>query len=135
MKKVFTIILIVSVISLALLLKSIAIVGSPMKVFNPEPFTTENFSNVRKLDNETARVLDLYGKLNQSEKRIYSQNYEDGVILKLIELISGFIALNKTFVEFGTEDASQCTSERNWAGEGSCSTAEIAIPVSIFTKK
>jgi hypothetical protein len=39
--------------------------------------------------------------LAESEKKVYSQNGEDGIIEKIFETIG---TTNKTYVEFGVED-------------------------------
>lgn len=59
--------------------------------------------------------------LEKYEQKIYSQNGEDGVTLKLIELIYNNDNNNKFFVEFGVQNGSECNTrilrERcNWSG-------------------
>ena len=54
-------------------------------------------------------LLEFHNSLINSEKKIYSQNGEDGVIEKLIETIN----LNKThgyYVKFGVQDGQECNS-------------------------
>jgi hypothetical protein len=45
--------------------------------------------------------------LTSSEDSIYSQNGEDGVLLRMLEIIG---TTNKKFLEFGVEDGMQCNS-------------------------
>ncbi len=55
------------------------------------------------------KVINLYNSILNSEKKIYSQNGEDGILERLIDLIK----LNKTggyYVEFGTQDARECNT-------------------------
>lgn len=56
--------------------------------------------------------------LSAFEQRFYSQNGEDGVLLKIFELIG---TESKYFVEFGVQDGTQCNTrylrqERGWRG-------------------
>ena len=52
-----------------------------------------------------------------SERRIHSQNGEDGVIAAIFDTIG---VTNRYFVEFGVEDATECNTaallERGWRG-------------------
>jgi hypothetical protein len=55
------------------------------------------------------------------EQKIYSQNGEDGVIMKLIELIYNNDNTNKYFVEFGVDTGHECNTrllreKYNWKG-------------------
>jgi hypothetical protein len=59
--------------------------------------------------------------LSNFERKIYSQNGEDGVTIKLIELIYNGDNNNKYFVEFGVEDGKECNTRilremYNWKG-------------------
>lgn len=48
--------------------------------------------------------------LSKYEMRFFSQNGEDGVLLKLIAMLYGHNIYNKYFVEFGVEDGSECNT-------------------------
>ena len=54
------------------------------------------------------RILAFYNTIHRSESKVYSQNNEDGVILKLLQFI------NKTrdgfYVEFGTQQGLECNT-------------------------
>ncbi len=59
--------------------------------------------------------------LNQFERKIYSQNGEDGVTMKLLELIYPNDPYNKYYVEFGVENGAECNTRvlregYNWKG-------------------
>lgn len=59
--------------------------------------------------------------LSYFERKIYSQNGEDGVTIKLIELIYNGDNNNKYFVEFGVENGKECNTRilreiYNWKG-------------------
>lgn len=59
--------------------------------------------------------------LSLYEKKIYSQNGEDGIIIKLVELIYENNNNNKFFVEFGVENGDECNTrilreKYNWNG-------------------
>ena len=59
--------------------------------------------------------------LNLFEYKIFSQNGEDGVTMKLVELIYENNNNNKFYVEFGVENGFECNTrilrERyNWSG-------------------
>lgn len=59
--------------------------------------------------------------LNCFEEKIYSQNGEDGVTMKLVQLIYNGDNSNKFYVEFGVENGNECNTrilrERyNWNG-------------------
>jgi hypothetical protein len=49
--------------------------------------------------------------LEKFEHKIYSQNGEDGITMKLIELIYGDNATNKFYVEFGVETGIECNTK------------------------
>ena len=48
--------------------------------------------------------------LSQFEKRVYSQNGEDGVTMKLVELIYDNDTTDKYYVEFGVENGRECNT-------------------------
>jgi hypothetical protein len=68
-----------------------------------------------------ARYPDLAaepGPLNRAEARVYSQNGEDGIVAWLLAQVG---APNRTFVEFGIEDGSECNTANlsrtfGWSG-------------------
>ena len=59
-------------------------------------------------DYEKSKVIDLHRRLHHSEKRVYSQNKEDGVIYELTQLLD--LNYNKFYVEIGTQDGVECNS-------------------------
>ena len=48
--------------------------------------------------------------LSLFEKKIYSQNGEDGITIKLIELIYNGDNKDKFYVEFGVENGNECNT-------------------------
>lgn len=59
--------------------------------------------------------------LSQFENKVFSQNGEDGIIVKLIELIYNGSNENKYYVEFGVENGIECNTRilrehYNWKG-------------------
>ena len=59
--------------------------------------------------------------LSLFENKIFSQNGEDGIIMKLVELIYNGNNDNKFYVEFGVEDGMECNTRilrehYNWQG-------------------
>ena len=59
--------------------------------------------------------------LSLFEKKVFSQNGEDGITMKLCELIYGENNDNKFYVEFGVENGSECNTrilgeKYNWKG-------------------
>lgn len=48
--------------------------------------------------------------LNEFEKKIFSQNGEDGITMKLVELIYGDDHQNNYYVEFGVESGMECNT-------------------------
>jgi len=73
----------------------------------------------QKISPDVVEKIKLFHKIFQNEKRVYSQNGEDGVILALLDFIKfkgpGF------YVEFGTESCSECNTRNlrenhNWKG-------------------
>jgi hypothetical protein len=65
------------------------------------------------------KIKEFYDELSLSEMKIYSQNKEDGIIGKLLQLINK--THNGIFVEFGAEDGAECNTRNlrenfNWTG-------------------
>ena len=52
--------------------------------------------------------------LSLFENKIYSQNGEDGVTMKLIELIYNGDHNNKVYIEFGVETGVECNTRILW---------------------
>ena len=48
--------------------------------------------------------------LEDYEKKVFSQNGEDGITIKLIDMIYGEFKNFRNFVEFGVEDGVQCNT-------------------------
>lgn len=78
--------------------------------------------------------------LNQYEKKIFSQNGEDGITLEIISRLN----LKKSyFVEFGVEDGSQCNTRilreyKSWTGllmDGSYENKDINLKKEFITKE
>ena len=59
-------------------------------------------------DYEKSKVIDFHRRLEHSEKRVYSQNKEDGVIYELTQLLD--LNYNKFYVEIGTQSGLECNS-------------------------
>ncbi|HEV3138584.1 MAG TPA: hypothetical protein VGZ26_11785, partial [Pirellulales bacterium] len=59
----------------------------------------------------------IFSNLQAAERRVYSQNGEDGVIEALFAMLG---TTNKFFVEFGCGDGMQCNAaylvEQGWTG-------------------
>jgi len=65
--------------------------------------------------------MELEIDLELFEFKLYSQNGEDGIITKLIDLIYENNKYNKYYVEFGVENGSECNTrilreQYNWSG-------------------
>jgi len=83
-----------------------------------------------------------YIDLSNYEEKIYSQNGEDGVTMKLIELIYEG-PYNKYYVEFGVQDGEECNTHilrenYNWNGllmDGSNSNHSINLKKEFITKE
>lgn len=77
------------------------------------------------------------------EKKIFSQNGEDGITIKLIELIYGKYCKFRNYVEFGVEDGSQCNTrilreKFGWKGllmDGGYSNKNIFLKQEFITKE
>jgi hypothetical protein len=93
---------------------------------------SENFSNSNNLIN-----------LNEYEEKIYSQNGEDGITQKLIELLYGNDKNNKYYVEFGVENGMECNTrilreKYNWTGllmDGNNENTNINLQKEFLTKE
>jgi hypothetical protein len=81
--------------------------------------------------------------LNDYEEKIYSQNGEDGITEKLIDLIYGNDKNNKYYVEFGVENGMECNTrilreKYNWNGllmDGSNENTNINLQKEFLTKE
>ena len=56
-----------------------------------------------KLEASKEQVMAFYNSFRISEKKVYSQNGEDGVLLKLIDFV-GISRKNGTYVEYATNN-------------------------------
>jgi hypothetical protein len=56
-------------------------------------------------------------ELNTFERKIFSQNGEDGITMKLLELIYNGDNNDKYYVEFGVESGRECIS-MDWPSDG-----------------
>lgn len=78
--------------------------------------------------------------LSQYEKKIFSQNGEDGITL---EIVSRLNLKNSYFVEFGTQDGSQCNTRilreyKSWTGllmDGTYENEDINLKKEFITKE
>ena len=81
-------------------------------------------------------------RLEDFEKKIYSQNGEDGVTIKLIEIIYSN-PNNHTYVEFGASDGNECNTrilkeKYNWNGllmDGNYENISINLKKEFITKE
>lgn len=81
--------------------------------------------------------------LSLFEKKIYSQNGEDGVTMKLVELIYAGDNENKSYVEFGVQDGNECNTRilrehYNWKGlqmDGGHENQSINLQREFLTKE
>jgi len=55
------------------------------------------------------------GQINSFEKKVFSQNGEDGVIEEIFSRIG---TVNRFFVEFGVEDGMECLTRNLWVHHG-----------------
>ena len=77
------------------------------------------------------------------EQKIFSQNGEDGITMKLVELIYGEDSNNKYYVEFGVESGNECNTrilreKYNWTGllmDGSHENNTINLQKEFITKE
>ncbi len=81
--------------------------------------------------------------LNNYEKKIYSQNGEDGISEKIIDLLYGNDKNNKYYVEFGVENGMECNTrilreKYNWNGllmDGSNENTNINLQKEFLKKE
>lgn len=81
--------------------------------------------------------------LSLFEKKIYSQNGEDGITVKLIELIYDGNTSNKFYIEFGVENGTECNTRilrelYNWTGllmDGGNENADINLRKEFITQE
>jgi len=81
--------------------------------------------------------------LSEFEQKIYSQNGEDGIIMKLTELIYNNDNDNKFYVEFGVENGMECNTrilreKYNWKGlqmDGDNENDSINLKKEFITKE
>lgn len=85
------------------------------------------------IEQEQVRIKNNPLDLRNYEKKIFSQNGEDGIISEIFKRIS---VTNKFFVEFGVENGQECNSRRlleeeGWSGlwmdgsENNCTSAKL----------
>ena len=67
-------------------------------------------SNIQltSIESQKSKIIDLHKRLEKSERKVYSQNNEDGVIFELIQLLD--LNYNKFYVEIGTQSGLECNS-------------------------
>ena len=102
-------------------------------------FIKENDLNLEQINKEkrddledTLSVNSRPISLSQHEKKVFSQNGEDGVIKKIFEVIK---TTNKYYVEFGVENANECNTRNlrengGWSGlliDGGYENKEIGL--------
>lgn len=83
--------------------------------FNYKPFNSNNATN---LNESRIKVLNFFNSIQ--EKKVFSQNKEDGVILSLIKILD-LSQRGGSFVEFGTESGTECNTRNireNFAWKG-----------------
>jgi hypothetical protein len=81
--------------------------------------------------------------LSNFEKKVFSQNGEDGVTMKLLELIYNGDNTNKFYVEFGVQDGKECNTrilreQYKWDGlqmDGSNENTDINLRKEFITKE
>ena len=99
--------------------------------FDPDQYVTINNEKWDKLK-ESLSVNNHQIDLSQHERKIFSQNGEDGVIKKIFEVIK---TTNKYYVEFGVENANECNTRNlrencGWSGllmDGGYENKEIGL--------
>lgn len=81
--------------------------------------------------------------LNLFERKLFSQNGEDGITMKLVEMIYGDDNNNKFYVEFGVENGTECNTrvlmeKYNWKGlqmDGGNENAAINLRKEFITRE
>ncbi len=81
--------------------------------------------------------------LNNFEEKIYSQNGEDGIVKKLLEIVYDKDKNNKYYVEFGVESGMECNTrilreQYKWTGllmDGSNENTDINLQKEFLTKE
>jgi hypothetical protein len=99
--------------------------------FDPDQYVTINNEKWDKLK-DSLSVNNQQIDLSQHERKIFSQNGEDGVIKKIFEVIK---TTNKYYVEFGVENANECNTRNlrencGWTGllmDGGYENKEIGL--------
>jgi len=99
--------------------------------FDPDQYITINNEKSDKLKYSLS-VNNQQIDLSQHERKIFSQNGEDGVIKKIFEVIK---TTNKYYVEFGVENANECNTRNlrencGWSGllmDGGYENKEIGL--------
>jgi len=70
-------------------------------------------------NNKVLKINEFYNDLSKRELKIYSQYKEDGIIMRLMELMNK--TRNGFYVEFGSENGNECNTRNlrenfNWTG-------------------
>lgn len=99
--------------------------------FDPDQYVTIDNEKWDKLK-DSLSVNNQQIDLSQHERKIFSQNGEDGVIKKIFEVIK---TTNKYYVEFGVENANECNTRNlrencGWSGllmDGGYENKEIGL--------
>lgn len=113
-----------------LIIGIVIIIGILIIIFLVPKIRKEGFQNSSEID------------LTNFEEKVYSQNGEDGITKKLIELIYDN-PNNKYYVEFGVEDGSECITrilreKFNWTGlmmDGTNENPSINLKKEFITKE
>ena len=88
-----------------------------LKPFYERAYLPRKIINIKYMFNSFRRTKDN-PNINLWERKVYSQNGEDGIIERIFDIIG---TTNKYFVEFGTQDAAQSNTrylrdEKGWKG-------------------
>ena len=95
-----------------------------------------------RLINRKAKLINGRSDLLKYEKKVFSQNGEDGITMRLISLLYNGDNSNKYYVEFGTESGVECNTRilrevYNWDGllmDGSHENLQINLRKEYITK-